>query len=215
MARTIDAKCRQCRRAGEKLFLKGDRCFSQKCAMVKRPYAPGLHGNQRKKGKGRRGGSSEYGRQLAEKQKLKRLYGIFERQFKKYFLEASRGKGDNRENLMKILEKRLDNVIFRLGFAKSRAAARQLLSHGHILVNGRRLNIPSYSVKVGDVLALKERIRKSRLFENLAASLKKYEAPRWLILDKEKLEAKVTIEPTAEDFGDLMNIGLIVEFYSR
>ena len=213
MARTIGAKCRQCRRAGEKLFLKGDRCFSQKCAIVRRAYAPGLHGAQRKKG--RRGGSSEYGRQLAGKQKMKRLYGIFERQFKKYFLEASRGKGDNRENLMKILEKRLDNVIFRLGFAKSRAAARQLVSHGHILVNGRRLNIPSYSVKVGDALALKERIRKSKLFENLASSLKKYEAPKWLILDKEKLEAKVINEPTAEDLGDLASIGLIVEFYSR
>jgi len=213
MARTISAKCRQCRRSGEKLFLKGERCFSQKCAIVKRAYAPGAHGAQRKKG--RRGGSSEYGRQLAEKQRIKKIYGVLERQFKKYFLEASRGKGDTRENLMKILEKRLDNVIFRLGFAASRAAARQLASHGHVLVNGRRLNIPSYSVRVGDTLAFKERIKKSKIFENLAATLKKYEAPRWLVLDKEKLEAKVALEPTAEDFGDLTSIGLIVEFYSR
>ncbi len=212
MARMIDAKCRQCRRSGEKLFLKGERCFSQKCAMVKRPYAPGAHGAQKKKG---RRGFSEYGRQLAEKQRVKKIYGVLERQFKKYFLEASQSKGDTRENLIKILEKRLDNVIFRLGFAPSRAAARQLVNHGHITVNGRRLDIPSYSVRVGDVLSLKEKVKKSKLFENLAAFLKKYETPRWLVLEKEKLEGKVNNEPTAEDFDDLMSIGLIVEFYSR
>ena len=117
--------------------------------------------------------------------------------------------------LIKILEKRLDNVIFRLGFAPSRAAARQLVNHGHITVNGRRLDIPSYSVRVGDVLSLKEKVKKSKLFENLAAFLKKYETPRWLVLEKEKLEGKVNNEPTAEDFDDLMSIGLIVEFYSR
>lgn len=208
----IDAKCRQCRRSGEKLFLKGERCFSQKCAMVKRPYAPGALGAKRKKG---RRGFSEYGQQLAEKQKIKKFYGVLERQFKKYFLEASRGKGDTRENLIKTLEKRLDNVIFRLGFAPSRAAARQIVNHGHITVNGRRLDIPSYSVKVGDILGLKEKAKKSKLFENLPAFLKKYETPRWLVLDKEKLEGKVNNEPNAEDFDDLTSIGLIVEFYSR
>ncbi len=214
MARLIDPKCRECRRAGEKLFLKGERCFSQKCAMVKKAYPPGLKGAQRR-GAGSRRSFSEFGQQLKGKQRIKKIYGVLERQFKKYFKESLKGKGDTRENLMRRLEKRLDNVVFRLGWVKSRAAARQLVNHGHVLVNGRRLTIPSYRVEINDVISLKEQIRKSKLMENLAISLKKYEAPRWLALDKERVEAKVVSEPNLEDLGDLTSIGLIVEFYSR
>src|SRR4030043_988045 len=144
----ISIKCKKCRRAGQKLFLKGERCYSQKCAMVKRPYPPGLHGK-------RRSSLSEYGKQLLEKQKIRNTYGVLERQFKKYVLETKDKAGDKREFLFKKLEKRLDNVIFRAGFAKSRTQARQTVSHGHVLVNSRRMNIPSYEVKVGDVISIK------------------------------------------------------------
>jgi small subunit ribosomal protein S4 len=178
--------------------------------MVKRAYPPGVHGKT-----GRRGGLSEYGRQLMQKQKVKKIYGIFERQLKKYFNEAQVRKGDSRENLMRRLEMRLDNTIFRLGWVKSRPAARQLVNHGQVLVNGRRVTIPSYQVKKGDIVALKEKIKKSKLTENLTASLKKYEPPKWLLLEKEKIEGKVLASPDTEDLGDLTPIGLIIEFYSR
>lgn len=181
-----------------------------KCAVSKRPYPPGLTGKNT-----RRGGLSEYGRQLMQKQKIKRIYGVFEKQLKKYFREARAKKGDARENLMRAFEMRLDNAVFRLGWAKSRAAARQLVSHGHVLVNGKRVSIPSYQVKKGQVIALTERTNKSKLVENLLASLKKYEAPTWLAQSADKIEARVLGEPTAEDLGDMTPIGLIVEFYSR
>jgi len=210
MANQIDPKCKKCRRAGEKLFLKGERCYLPKCAVSKRPYPPGLTGKNT-----RRGGLSEYGRQLMQKQKIKRIYGVFEKQLKKYFREARAKKGDARENLMRAFEMRLDNAVFRLGWAKSRAAARQLVSHGHVLVNGKRVSIPSYQVKKGQVIALTERMNKSKLVENLLASLKKYEAPTWLAQSADKIEARVLGEPTAEDLGDMTPIGLIVEFYSR
>jgi len=209
----VNPKCKQCRQANEKLFLKGERCYSQKCAFVKRAYAPGIHGRTKAKSRGRVG--SEYKQQLSEKQSLKRTFGVLERQFSKYFREASSEKGDTREILMRKLEARLDNVIFKLGFVKSRAAARQLISHGHILVNNRRVNIPSYNVKVGDVIGLKEKIKKSKLMEHLAVSLKKYEPPSWLALDREKIEGNVLRHPGAADFEDLSSTGLIVEFYSR
>ncbi len=210
MAKLTDPKCRQCRATGEKLFLKGDRCFTAKCAMVKRAYRPGIHGKR-----GKRRGISEFGRQLLEKQRLKKIYGVLERQLKRYFREARAQKGDARENLMRKFEMRLDNVVFRLGWMKSRSAARQLVAHGHILLNGKRVNISSYEVKAGDIIGLREKIKKSRLTENLAASLKKYETPKWLSLDKEKIEAKVLAVPGVDDLGDLAPVGLIIEFYSR
>ena len=178
--------------------------------MVKRPYPPGIHGKT-----GRRGGLSEYGRQLKAKQRVKKTYGILERQIRKYFEEAHAQKGDTRENLMRKLELRLDNVVYRLNWMKSRASARQLVNHGKILVNGKRVDIPSFQVKTGMTITLNERIKKSRLMENLATSLKKYEPPKWLALDKEKMEAKVWGAPDADDLGDLSPIGMIVEFYSR
>ncbi len=213
MARLIDPKCRQCRRAGENLFLKGDRCFTPKCAVLKRAYPPGARGQA--KTKRRRGGSSEYSIQLVKKQAVKKSYGILEQQLKRYFREALVQKGDTRENLMKKLETRLDNVVFRLGWVKSRAAARQLVGHGHVLVNKKRVDIPSFGVKPGEVINLEEKIIKSKLMENLALSLKKYESPNWLALDKEKFEGKVLRQPGLEDLGDLASAGLIVEIYSR
>jgi len=208
-----DPKCKKCRRAGEKLFLKGERCFSQKCAMVKRPDPPGIHG---KKGGGRRrGAGSEYGKQLAEKQKIKRIYGVGERQFKKYAKEAMAEKGDTRESLMKKLETRLDNTIFRLGLAKSRTMARQFVNHGHILVNGKRVSVPSYQVKKGQEVTLHSKIKASGLMKDLEIALKKYETPAWLSLDKQTLAGKILNEPVAEDFGDLNPAGMVVEFYSR
>ncbi|HCX27750.1 MAG TPA: 30S ribosomal protein S4 [Candidatus Portnoybacteria bacterium] len=210
MARLIDAKCRECRRIGEKLFLKGERCYTPKCAMVKRPYPPGAHGKT-----GRRGGPSEFGRQLRAKQRVKKTYGVLERQIKKYFREAQAQKGDSRENLMKKLEMRLDNVVYRLGWMKSRASARQLVNHGQILVNGKRVDIPSFQVKTEQVITLSNKIKKSKLMENLATSLKKYEPPKWLVLDKEKMEARILGAPDADDLGDLAPVGMIVEFYSR
>lgn len=211
MATTI-IKCRQCRAAGEKLFLKGDRCYTQKCAVVKRAYAPGNRGAG---GGKRRRSLSEYGQQLKEKQRIKRIYGVSERQLKKYFEEASAQKGDTRENLMRRFEMRLDNVLFRLGWAKSRAAARQMAGHGHILINSKTVTIPSYQISPGEIISLKEKIKKSRLMENLAVTLKKHEAPGWLALDKEKIESKVIANPSPEDLGDLAPVSMIVEFYSR
>lgn len=202
------SQCKICRRIGEKLFLKGERCFTPKCAMIKKPYKPGVHKKTRVL-------LSEYGRQLNEKQKIRKTYGLLEKQFKNYVKAAIKEKGDSRENLMKKLEKRLDNTVFRLGWAKSRNLARQIVSHGHILVNNRKVNIPSYQVKIGDVIALKEKSKKSSLFENLKISLKKYQTPSWLSLNKEKLEGKVVSQPTIEDLGDLSGIGMIIEYYSR
>ena len=206
----VDSKCKKCRRAGQKLFLKGDRCFGPKCAMVKRPQPPGIHGKR-----ARRGGTSEYGKQLAEKQRLKIIYGLRERQFKKYVKEAMAKKGDSREILSRKLEMRLDNIIFRLGWARSRSLARQLVGHRHILVNGKRVNIPSYEVKKNQVISLGQKIKKSPLLIDLPTSLKKHEPPAWLFLDKQNLEGKVLNEPSVTDLGDLNPVGLVVEFYSR
>jgi small subunit ribosomal protein S4 len=209
MARLTNAKCRQCRQIGEKLFLRGERCFGQKCAMVKRPYPVGVHG------KAHRRAPSEFGRQLIEKKRVKIIYGILERQLKKYFIEAKSKKGDTRENLIRRLEMRLDNCIFKLAFAKSRSAARQLVNHGHVLVNGKRVSIPSYQVKIGDVISLKEKIMKSKLTDDLINGLKKHEAPKWFLLDREKAEAKVLEAPGVDDLGDLAPISMIIESYSR
>ena len=182
--------------------------------MVKRAYPPGVQG-RRASGKKHRRAGSEYGQQLVQKQFIKRMYGVMERQLRKYFNESLFQKGDTRENLIRRLEMRLDNVIFRLGLAKSRASARQMASHGLVLVNGKRVTIPSYQVKAGEVITLKEKTKKSKLTENLAVVLKKYESPSWLFLDKEKIEGKVLSPPGLDDLGDLAPLSLIIQFYSR
>lgn len=205
----IDSQCKRCRRAGQKLFLKGERCFGQKCAMIRRPYNPGVHG------KSFRGRLSEYGEQLAEKQKVRYAYGISEKQFKNYFKEIVKRKGNKEEMLVQKLERRLDNVVFRLGWACSRRLARQIVSHGHILVNGRKVNIPSYLVKEGDIIKLKEKSRKSPLFQDLKTVLKKYQTPKWLSLDMGKMEAKVKGQPKLEDLDKIGEISKIIEYYSR
>jgi small subunit ribosomal protein S4 len=205
-------QCKTCRRLGQKLFLKGDRCFSQKCAMIKRAYAPGLQ-------KKRRGGSpSAYKKSLEEKQTLKKWYGVSERQFKRYVKEtlAKMGKVEDVSNeLIKRLEQRLDNVIFRLGFAKSRIQARQLVSHSYFLINGKPVNIPSYSVKKGDVISIKEHKKAKGVFKELATELKRKDAPAWLTLNKEKLEAKTIGEPNLDEVKPPAEISSIFEFYSR
>jgi len=205
----IDLKCKRCRRAGEKLFLKGERCFGQKCAMIRRPFIPGVHG------KSRRRQLSEYGRQLAEKQKVRFAYGISEKQLKNYFTKVSSKKGNKGEHLLMELERRLDNVIFRLGLASSRRLARQVVSHGHISVNGRKVDIPSYRVKKDDVIRVKTVSQEKSYFKNIKTFIKKYEAPGWLILDKEKMEGKVIDEPKIDEVGKIGEWGMIVEYYSR
>ena len=205
-------QCKTCRRLGQKLFLKGERCFSPKCAMVKRAYAPGP---QRK----RRGGApSEYKKSLEEKQTLKKWYGLSERQFKRYVNETLEKMGkvdDVAAELIRRLEKRLDNVIFRLGFAKSRVQARQLVSHGYFLINGKPVNIPSYQVKKGDVVALKENKKAKGVFKELLNELKRKEIPAWLDLNKDKLESETIGEPSLDEVKPPAEISLIFEFYSR
>lgn len=208
----IDSKCKICRRLGVKLFLKGEKCLSPKCPMVKRAYPPG------QKGKRRSSPPSEYARELREKQKLKNWYNLKERQFKNYVKEALSQRGkveDATVFLIKNLESRLDNVVFRLGFATSRKAARQLVSHGHFLVNGRSVNIPSYRLKKGDVISLKPQKIKKGIFQNLKNLLKKHKTQSWLSLDAEKLEGKVLSEPKIEEVAPPVEIPAIFEFYSR
>jgi len=209
MARYTGAVCRQCRREGQKLFLKGDRCYTDKCAIDRRAYAPGQHGNARNKK------LSEYGLQLREKQKARRYYGVLESQFRKYYEMANAQKGVTGENLLAILESRLDNVVYRLGFAMSRPEARQLVRHGHFTVNGKKVDIPSYLVKPGQVIALKEG---SRSLEKFKASLEangSRKAPQWLDFDKNNLVAKVVGTPAREDIDLPIEEHLIVELYSK
>ena len=208
MARYTEAVCRLCRREGQKLFLKGDRCYTQKCAMECRAFAPGMHGQSRSK-------TSEYGQQLREKQKAKRYYGLLESQFRSYFEMAERRPGQTGENLLSILESRLDNVVYRLGFAMSRAEARQLVSHGHFTVNGRKVNIPSYLVKPGMVVGLKD---SSKSLEKIKANVEANafrQAPKWLDYDANNLTAKVTAAPAREDIDLPIEEHLIVELYSK
>lgn len=209
MARNIDSKCKQCRRVGEKLFLKGERCFSPKCAMVKRNYAPGFHGP-----KGRKR-LSDYGLQLQEKQKAKKYYGLLEKQFRLIYEKASKKQGDAGKNFLKALEMRLDNVIFRLGLATSRAQARQLVNHGHFTVNGKKASIPSFSVKLGQVIKIKKGSQNSRYFKNLEAKLKKAERPSWLNFDASELSSKVLHEPKDTDLPQNLNVQMIIEYYSK
>ena len=205
-------QCKTCRRLGQKLFLKGDRCFSAKCALTRRAYAPGPQ-------KKRRGGSpSEYKKSLDEKQTLKKWYGISERQFKRYVNETLEKMGkvdDVSAELIRRLEKRLDNVIFRLGFAKSRVQARQLVSHSYFLINNKAVNIPSYEVKTNDVIAIKESKKAKGIFKELQNELKRKEIPAWLLPDKEKLESKIIGEPNLDEVKPPAEISLIFEFYSR
>ena len=211
MARYVESVCKLCRREGEKLFLKGDRCFSPKCAIERRAYPPGLHGRQ---GQFRRK-ESDFGMQLREKQKARRLYGVFERQFRRYFNEAVRQKGLTGINLLIILERRLDNVIYRLGLASSRAQARQLISHGHFDINGRKTNIPSFLVSIGDVIVVREKSKKSVFFKELVQDIDGSRVPDWLKLDEKNLSGEVISEPTREHIDVTLNEQLIVEFYSR
>jgi small subunit ribosomal protein S4 len=211
LARYVESVCKLCRREGEKLFLKGDRCFSPKCAIERRSYPPGLHGRQ---GQFRRK-ESDFGMQLREKQKARRLYGVFERQFRRYFREAVRQKGLTGINLLILLERRLDNVIYRLGLASSRAQARQLISHGHFEINGRKTNIPSFLVSPGDVIVVREKSKKSTLFKEIAQDIDSSRVPDWLKLDEKNLSGEVDTDPTREHIDVTLNEQLIVEFYSR
>jgi len=208
MARYTDAVCRLCRREGQKLFLKGDRCYTDKCGEERRPYPPGQHGQGRTK-------TSEYGLQLREKQKAKRYYGILESQFRGYFEIASKRKGKTGENLLAILETRLDNTVYRLGFAMSRAEARQLVLHGHFLVNGRKVNIPSFLVKPGMIISLKENSRSLDKFKSAIEANAFRQPPKWLEYDANAMVAKVTTAPMREDIDIPIEEQLIVELYSK
>lgn len=205
----IDSKCHQCRHAGEKLFLKGARCFSPKCAMMRRVGPPGQHGAKRKRA------GSEFGVQLQEKQKVKRTYGLRERQFRKYFEIANKSRGQTPAMLSRMLEIRLDNVVFRLGFVASRSQARQAVGHGHFTVNGRRVDIPSFQVKKGDVITIRPQSLSRVIFNDLRTIIKKHEPPVWLALDKEKLEGKVEKLPTSDEMEMPFNLQLITELYSK
>lgn len=208
----IISKCRICRRAGEKLFLKQEKCFTQKCPVSRKPYPPGF----KKSGKRPRKSRSEYGIQLAEKQKMKFLYLLRERPFRNYVQEALKGKtGDISSRLAEFLELRLDNVVYRLGFAKSRSAARQIAGHGHIAVNGRKINIPSYRVKVGDRISIRPQSSAKKVFQDLDLYFKKYNPPVWIELDKEKREGKIIGKPGVQDIEVKTNLNAIIEFYSR
>jgi len=206
-----NAKCKICRRLGVKLFLKGERCLSPKCSLVRKPYPPGI------KGKRPRRGFSEYGKELREKQKLRNWYNLRERQFRKYIKEVltKRGTENAEELLIRKLEMRLDNVVYRLGFASSRREARQLVSHRHFLVNGRRVNIPSFALKKGDKVALVPGHREKEKFKKIIPSLKKHDIPSWLKFDYEKLEAEIVSEPKLEEVSPPAEISKIFEFYSK
>lgn len=212
MARDLTNKCKLCRRAGEKLFLKGDRCATPKCAIIRRAYPPGVHG-----AKGRRN-QSEFGQQLAMKQKMKRVYGVLERQFKKYFNEVKDKPGVTGDMLLQKLELRLDNVIFRAGFAANRRQSRQLVRHSHFLVNGKKVNIPSFEVKVGDLVGVKATKASNAYFKQLDDILeakKTAAAPGWLEIDTDSRSIKIKTKPTKDDVRMNLDAQMVVEFYSR
>ena len=208
MARYTGADCRLCRREGIKLFLKGDRCYSDKCGVEKRPYPPGQAGKKRPR-------DSEYRVQLREKQRTKRIYGLLEKQFRGYYTIASAQKGITGENLLRILESRLDNVVYRLGFAKSRDEARQIVRHGHITINGKRVDIPSYRVRPGEVVAIAEKSRDLIVIKTALIASEKIEVPGWLEVDIEKLQGKILSLPTREQIDAPVREQLIVELYSK
>lgn len=207
MARYTGAVCRLCRREGMKLFLKGDRCYTDKCAINKRNYAPGQHGQGRKK-------VSNYGLQLREKQKVKRIYGVLETQFRNLYEKAEKMQGITGENLLSLLERRLDNTVYRMGLASSRKEARQLVRHGHFSLNGHKANVPSMIMQVGDVIAVKDNSKSSAKFKALVENSTRV-APKWMDASIEKMEAKITALPTREDIDLEIAEHLIVELYSK
>ena len=206
MSRYTDANCKLCRREGQKLFLKGERCYSSKCALERRNYAPGQHGQARKK-------MSDYGIQFREKQKAKRFYGLQETQFRNLYEKAAKKAGKTGENLLILLETRMDNVVFRLGFASSRKEARQLVTHGHFTVNGKKADIPSMELKAGDVIKVKEKSQSSPKFKEVKEMA--ITVPSWMSVDVEKLEGKIVTLPTRADIDTPVAEHLIVELYSK
>jgi small subunit ribosomal protein S4 len=208
VARYRDSLCRLCRRESEKLFLKGDRCLTDKCAVERRKYAPGEHGQRRKK-------LSDYALQLREKQKAKETYGVLEKQFKRYFYMAERKKGVTGYHLLRLLESRIDNVVYRLGIAANRRQARQLVLHGHITVNDRRVNVPSYLVRPGDVIAVREKSRKLSVIEENMARMEHRGIPSWVEMDVSALKGKVLNYPAREEIDIPVQEQLIVELYSK
>lgn len=212
MAKYIGPVCKLCRREGEKLFLKGERCFSPKCSFDKRDYAPGQHGRNMSRRKKR---ESDYGRQLRAKQRARRVYGVFERQFSRYYKVALQRRGLTGLNLLQILESRLDNVVYRMGFASSRSEARLMVTHGHFIVNGRRTDIPSMLLKDGDELSVREGSRKLTYFKGLGDLAEKRNSPAWLERDAKTLAGKVGRLPERSEIDGSLNEQLIVEYYSR
>ncbi|MBI3072362.1 MAG: 30S ribosomal protein S4 [Deltaproteobacteria bacterium] len=208
MARYCDSVCRQCRREGMKLFLKGDRCYSERCAFERRQYPPGQHGQGR-------GKFSDYGLQLREKQKVKRMYGVLERQFRRYFRNADKGKGITGENLLFMLERRLDNATFRMGFANTRAEARQLVRHGHFAVNGHKVDLPSYQLKVGDVVEVREKSRKIVRIQEAIKTVARRGIPSWVEVDEKSWKGVVRALPLREELTIPIQEQLIVELYSK
>jgi len=209
MGRNRDAKCRQCRREGAKLFLKGDRCVTNKCAFERRGYAPGEHGQSR------RIRATDYGTQLREKQKARKIYGILEQQFKNYFLAAERKKGVTGETLLQLLECRLDNVVFRLGFAPSRTSARQLVRHGHFMVNSRKVDIPSFEVRPGNEISVREKSRAIKVIKESVDASQGREMPNWLEISRENLTGRLLEVPTRENIPVPIQEQLIVGLYSK
>lgn len=208
MARYLGARCRLCRREGLQLFLKGDRCYTDKCAIERRHYPPGQHGQRRTK-------LSDYGLQLREKQRVKRIYGVMEKQFRGYFEKAERQKGVTGANLLIFLERRLDNIVYRLGFANSRAQARQLVRHNQVQVNGRKVNLASYLVKMGDTVQVTEKGRKLPLIQDALEAVARRGTPSWLELNKEEAQGRVIMFPGREDITMPIQEHLIVELYSK
>lgn len=210
MARDLDSKCKKCRRAGEKLFLKGDRCNSPKCAVIRRPHAPGQHGKNIARG------LSEFGKQLAMKQRIKRMYGVLEKQFRRHFEEAKGKKGVTGDMLLARLELRLDNVVRKMGFASAPAQARQLVNHGHFTVNGKKVDIPSFEVKIGDVIGINETKKDGAFFASQLPVVKnKKDFPSWIQFDAAKYEGKVISLPVKEEIDVHVDPQMIVEYYSR
>lgn len=207
MAKYTESKCRLCRREGAKLFLKGDRCYKTTCPFERRPVAPGVHAGGRRK-------VSEYGMQLREKQKTKRIYGVLEGQFRAYYEKADRMKGITGENMLSLLERRLDNVIYRMGIGASRSQARQLVTHAHFTVNGKNVNVASYCVKAGDVIAVKDTKKDNKYFSEIK-QMKVGSMPKWLEFNPETLEGKILALPTREDIDSTIKEHMIVELYSK
>ena len=208
MARYTGPSCRLCRRENMELFLKGDRCYTDKCAIKRRNYPPGQHGQGRSK-------TSAYGVQLREKQKVRRIYGLLEKQFRGYFAEADRMKGVTGENLLSLLERRLDNVVYRLGFASSRSESRQLVRHGHFNLNGRKVNIPSIQLKLGDIVELREKSKKIASINDALEAVVRRGIPQWLELDRDSCKGSLKALPIREDITTPIQEQLVVELYSK